>query len=1322
MLVVLLLILGAVGLWYGFAASFLHLVVHSWLPGPGGASFWLKWALLRLPASRCRRRGRFQFYSYENYDPYSYGVLPPPQESALDGVQEHPEDSTRCSRSDDLLLWGSNEKGDVMVARIRRRGRSRTAEPWLYLRTAEGQSYVLDSGVGVPDLSAGTVYAAGGLRLEQLVPMRRWRVAYNGLLRCTSQGGLLVHVQLGVICNTTSNLLEHSADFDANFVARQLARQSWAEVGVPNVNRLLDEVDCYMQTVYCTGSLQVEGLEQRELFLWGLRVKRQENLQFPVETLGEMMGHTKSGLLFYLREVRIHGLTESYQLGMVGLPSTEVYCLHDVTPNIMRTGTTFNEDFRLSFGPPTDKFRFRVQVDGELLDAQRLHSERFGEHGEVKLELRPFLMNDHGGCLVYLSSPCPSEHCATPVTPTIVLRPQKASCRDPVVSLEAEACLDPGLTGGKGASLAALTKLSRSKPQVIVPRGFVVTTVSYQDFVAVDAVQSAIRELEGITCFTTSAAIEACKKVVNAVESTSLPEATRRSIQSGLTDFFGSKAEEVLLAVRSSAVGEDSEDMSAAGQMETFLAIRGADEVLKAVQKCWASQFSHIACGYKRRYGQPLNSPMAVVVQEMVPSQVAGVMFTCDTRTGNPRNIIITANYGIGDSVVSGTTDPDTVILERLPDGAFRIDTVQIGTKLQRTALSEKGGTKLESSEGHGAECCLSEEQMMRLAALGAELETAFCGPRDVEWAFADGRFYVLQSRPVTSLHQQTDCEVIHELDSGIRTSDECLFKANIGEVMNGAQSPLGMTFFTNSMLLASKKEKNPLGVSLRNPYHDRFFIQTLGNVFFPASNEAFKMSGSNPLRKGLAFAMRGGSLDDPDVDRLMQERRRLRCQAPGTFQITRMIRDLWKSEEMVREAYEKFYSWKLPVADMVDPRQIFDEITRAFMNLSLTAKVHGACNMYSIMSNSVAVTLLAHQHGDWSDVVISDFGNLVSTCEDVVSAEVPSALQKMAVEISRSPEQAKFKEMNVEDALEWLRNDTSVIGSLFREFLGRHGHRCINEFDVYSKTWSMDPSPVVKNLQAMVGAVGDYKKKDLSVDDALDGLHVKFGPVKRQLMRWLLQKCRKGVGLREHSKNLMVKMTDAFRTALRHLASQMVAEGRLPEADLLFFLTLPEIEQLLATRSPKLVAKAVRRHRLHPELKKRVFPELFKGIPQLLNQHAKEEVTPGKKSLKGTPVSGGVAEGPARVVRSIEDASHIQKGDVLVAYCTDIAWSPYFPLVSGVVTELGGLISHGAVVAREYGIPCVVGVHGVTGAICSGERVRLDGSTGVLHTVDAAE
>ncbi|CAN7986847.1 unnamed protein product [Ixodes pacificus] len=748
-------------------------------------------------------------------------------------------------------------------------------------------------------------------------------------------------------------------------------------------------------------------------------------------------------------------------------------------------------------------------------------------------------------------------------------------------------------------------------------------------------------------------------------------------------------------------------------------------EVRSSLQAC---QLSFIISTSYLRYGQPLNSPMAVVVQEMVPSQVAGVMFTCDTRTGNPRNIIITANYGIGDSVVSGTTDPDTVILERLPEGAFRVDTVQIGTKLQRTALSEEGGTKLESSKGHGAECCLSEEQMMRLAALGVELETAFCGPRDVEWAFADGRLYVLQSRPVTSLYQQTDCEVIHELDSGLRTSDECLFKANIGEVMNGAQSPLGLAFFTSSMLLASKKEKNTLGVSLRTPYHDRFFIQTLGNIFFPASNEAFKMSGSNPLRKGLAFAMRGGSLDDPDVDRLMQERRRLRCQAPGAFQITRMIRDLWKSEEMVREAYEKFYSWKLPVADMVDSRHIFDEITRAFMNLSLVRKgerirVHGGRDTMSITTHALSFTGHSRHRSDWARLALLAFAGVSGYGGTEYSKRVCVLRQKMAVEISKSPEQAKFKEMNAEDALEWLRNDTSAIGSLFREFLGRHGHRCINEFDVYSKTWSMDPSPVVKNLQAMVGAVGDYKKKDLSVDDAIDGLHVKFGPVKRQLLRWLLHKCRKGVGLREHSKNLMVKMTDAFRTALRHLASQMVAEGRLPEADVLFFLTLPEIDQLLTTRSPKLVAKAVRRHRLHPELKKRVFPELFKGIPQLLNQHAKEEVIPGKKSMKGTPVSGGVAEGPARVVRSIEDASHIQKGDVLVAYCTDIAWSPYFPLVSGVVTELGGLVSHGAVVAREYGIPCVVGVHGVTGAICSGKcTVRLDGSTGLLHTVDAAE
>ncbi|CAN7985706.1 unnamed protein product [Ixodes hexagonus] len=1311
MLGVLLLTLGLVALWYGFAASFVQLLIHSWLPGPGGALFWLKWALLRLPAAWCRRRGRFQFYSYEAYDPYSYGVLPPPEETALDGVQESSEDATRGVWSDDLLLWGSNDKGDVMVARIRRCGKGRSAQSWLYLRAADGQSYVLPSTSSGPDLSAGTVYSAGGLRLEQLVPMRRWRVAYNGLLRCTSIGDELVHVQLGMICNTTSNVLEHSADFDANFVARQLARQNWTDVGVPSINRLLDEVDCYMQTVYCTGSLQVEGQEQRELFLWGLRIKRRENLLFPVQTLGEMMGRTKSGLLFYLREVRIHGLTESYQLGMVGLPSTEVDCLRDVTPSVMGSGATFNKDFKLSFGPPSDKFRFRVQVDSEVLDVQPLPSEQFGKAGEVKLELRPFLMNDHGGCLIYLSATCGSLKpaiytfsAASQLKPcNIILRCFFSIHWHQEQSWNELRCFLPSLSVGIRSTAARYASQARDELR-LKDRGAIIKRK---------------RPLQGNGRRSTHSYLLHIIRSVNGYLGMAINISvicSRQSQRAGSDVASSGYSNHSVCSVGGSKEKRVSSKLNYSARSTAELDPRGRPgDVNEVTSRCCHPMKMAFYCAY-------------------LPALFrVGIPLRCFARTYPPeapeRASAQKAFHPHHSPPVDDWLSP---VASSFPSDKAGRARRFVKNREERIILLESGNTQRSSHTFRSSSCTHDRTALKPPSCCVCSFSQFFCRCT-LPKMFTSNQLaqYVtllqLHSRPVTSLHQQTDCEVLHELDSGFRSSDECLFKANIGEVMSGAQSPLGLAAFSNSMLLAAKKENNKLGRSLRTPYHDRFFIQTLGNIFFPASNEIFKMSGSNPLRKGLALAMRGGCLDDPDVDRLMQERQQLRCQVADHFELKRMVTNLWNAEKTVQAAYDEFFNWKVPVADMQDSRLIFQEITRSFMTTARLSRVHGACNMYSIMANSLLVTLLARQHGEWSDVMLSDFGNLMSTCEDVISADVPSALQKMAVEMSKSPEQAKFKDMNADDALEWLRKDTSGIGDLFSDFLKRHGHRCVNEFDVYSKTWGMDPRPLIKNLQAMIGTVGDYKKKNLSVDDAIKDLHVKLGPVKRHLLRMLLQKCRRGVALREHSKasghsNLLVKATDAFRASFWHLAYRMEAEGRLPDAELLFFLTLSEIELLLTTRSPRLVSKAMRRHRLQPELKKRVFPELFKGIPQLLDPSARVEIAAGQKSVKGTPVSGGVAEGPARVVRSIEDACHIQKGDVLVAYCTDIAWSPFFPLLSGVVTELGGLISHGAVVAREYGIPCVVGVHGITGILCSGERVRLDGNTGVLHTVEAVE
>ncbi|XP_075746999.1 rifampicin phosphotransferase isoform X2 [Rhipicephalus microplus] len=1311
-------VIGAV-LWFRrpWFSSVLLYLSRFWTPGPGGFSYFCKWLLLRLPVSLCRRKERFDLYTFGfKYEPRRFGILCPEEEATLDDICSFPssdvmkrlhagDDREKCGQEvdDEMLIWASTERGECLLARVRRQPSRRTAEAWLYLRTADGHSYVLPScRQSTSDSSQQGVYAASGLRLEQLVPMRRWRVAFNGLLRCTTRAGAMVQVQLGLVCKTSSHVFEHQAHFPANFVARQLAGERWTKNGIPNVPRLLDEVDGYTQHVFCTGSVSVDSETPRELFLWGFRIRSIENQSYPLSSFGHIMGRTKSGITFFLREVGIHGLTERYQTGLVALPSTEISPVTDCCRRILKDGLGFKQHFMLEFGPGLNHLQLDVHSDKEPQDKQLLETCYRGQNAEVELSWFPCMVNEYPGCLLHLSSPRQtSSRCfkrekklVASLFPTLQdIDNPTPRCTD-TLSLDDDACRNSSLAGGKGASLASLRLLAKQGTKISVPEGFVVTTAAYEKFSRHPDVQSAVHSLSRIKSFAESDSIEACNKVVRVLESAPIPEEVQAAIRRSYVMVFGRASPDLRVAVRSSAVGEDSEDMSSAGQMDTFLAITGVDEVIKTVAKCWSSQFTHIACGYKRRYGQPLDSPMAVVVQAMAPAEVAGVLFTCDSRTGDSRSILITANHGLGDSVVSGKTDPDTVILERCTkSGDIKVAEICVGAKQHQTIVLEGGGTELQPVKpANEPKCCLSEEQIRRLGKLAEE------------------------ARPVTSLYLPTDVELMHELDEGFRTSDECLTKANIGEVVNCAQSPLGSAIFTTGIIAGSKEENNERAKSFHNPYHDRFFVTALGNVFFPASNDTFSMRGDGPLRKGLAYALRGGCMEDEDVSRLMVERAKLRFSRPTFFGVRKLLTELWNCEKLVKEGYKKYYDMKLPVTEGDDSCKIFQEICQNLILLSRSVKIHAATNMTSVLANSFAFTMLAKFRGEWSDRVLSDFGSLMTSAGDVWSAEVPCALQKIAAEVSRHPEAKEFKSMDTEVALQWLLENDA--GNIFREFLQRHGHRCINEFDVYSKTWAMDPRPLVKNLQAMTGTVDTYAKEPLSIEDAVCKLDIKFNTLKRNLFIWLMQKCRRAVALRELSKNLVVKVVDELRSACWLLGEQMQREGRLPDPSVLFFLDLLEIDLLLRTRSPKLVAKALRRQRLHPVMKKRMFPELVKGIPSVVNHNKQKDSICAKTLVKGTPVSGGTAEGPARVVHTIEEATTIQKGDVLVAYCTDIAWSPFFPLLSGVVTELGGLISHGAVVAREYGIPCIVGAVGATSAIRPGSMVRLDGSKGTLEEV----
>ncbi|GIY36260.1 acetoacetyl-CoA synthetase [Caerostris darwini] len=764
--------------------------------------------------------------------------------------------------------------------------------------------------------------------------------------------------------------------------------------------------------------------------------------------------------------------------------------------------------------------------------------------------------------------------------------------------------------------------------------------------------------------------------------------------------------------------------MSAAGQMDTFLGVKGFKEIVPAVKKCWASQFGHIAVEYKRRYGQVLNSPMAVVIQEMVACEVSGVLFTCDPVTNNPSVITITANYGLGETVVSGSVEPDTLKLRRKDSGKLVFDSCVIGSKHQRIVMQDSGGTVTEDLEENSKnESCLSKEAAERLAKLSLKIEKYYKSSRDIEWGILNDQIYILQSRPVTNAAAESDKEIQHEFDAPLRCENEYFTVANVGEVMPGASSPLGIELSIKFFGNAIKKQALENGFE-ENLFKSNFFssgVLPFSNHVHMSVVEMMTRYGLNTLMsKGFMVSIFGRVLDDPDLLRYAEEKVREGGQQSLYFRL-KLLWDLFSFDFDLQKIMKKFHDYHSSFLEWNTAKETFTALLNACSDFEDAGKKHMKCTEMSSNWNTYMFWILCQAKKNFDNDVYSDFARLLSTSSNVESANIPQAMQEVAIQIVKDIGSEKFNSMSIEEAEEWLQSSTSLAGYKFRQFLNRHGHRCLKEIDVYSITWGMDPKLLIKLLQNLVKTsdVEEVKKEEESTSKIIAQLQVPLDFTSKCFLRFVLPHCRRGIRGREITKSTVIKCFDHWRQGFWRMAKQMVSEGRLPEKELLFFLTLDEINDLLNTRSPGIVQKAIHRKKLFPILDQYIFPEISKGIPKPLNYE--EESSDSYEfiadlTMKGVPVSQGMTKGFARVAMSLEEAAHLKSGEILITYSTDIGWSPYFPIISGVVTELGGLISHGAVVSREYGLPCVVGLQGACKRFRTGDYVLLDGKKGILQ------
>ncbi|KAF8792139.1 putative phosphoenolpyruvate synthase like protein [Argiope bruennichi] len=1284
--------------------------------------YWIKWAIAYVAI---RIHNAFHGRRFDLYDirvvnePLKLGVLLPQEEKDLESPQP---DSHLLEHADEVAFYGVNSKSECLLVRIAR-GCNQVADAWIYLKLANGKTYSLTETMGYQQSSDGNdrTFSCGKLQMQYLSPMRKWRIFYCGMLKQTSEdkhdAEEVVFVKFVFLWKASSDVYDCTLDTNPEGFADAMARSEWKIPFMPPIKKFTEALDFYAQTGVIAGTVSINAGADYDLYLFGERMRslgKSANIAGCKFTtiLGNIPAN---GLSLHLSHASAPYLFKNAPFGFTVDPDGNLWNLKDlditIKPfSVKRSGSSFQAHFQAD-----EKY----EIYGNIADPIVFYSGQ-GWSGFLDLSYIEFTYKNRRGSGLMLTGEVYKE----PKLPAKILPPKQPPAIVPLtVPFIDEASHFGEISGGKGSSLGILTQMSKEEKSFIVPKGIIVTTAAYGEFLTPEILE-AVKYLENIAYGNTKGdLIAACKKVAGIVEKTPLPKKICHSIVEDLKEVFKDEVSQKKFAVRSSATGEDTAAMSAAGQMDTFLGVQDLREIFSAVKKCWASQFGHIAVEYKRRYGQILNSPMAVVIQEMVACEVSGVMFTCDPVTNNPSIITITANYGLGETVVSGSVEPDTFTIKRNETGKLKMDSVILGSKHQRIVMQESGGTITEDlGEESKNESCLSEQTVIKLAKLGIKIEKYYKSSRDIEWGILNDKIYILQSRPVTNAAAPTDEEIKHEFDSPLRCENEYTTVANVGEVMPGAMSPMAidlMVKFFGGALEKAALEKGFVDNFCKSKYFQPGILTFCNHMMMTVVEAITRYGVNTPASKGFMISIFGRILDDPDLLDYAYEKVKEGVEQSWFFNL-RYYWDLFFFDFNLPKLWEKVFEYHMGFMKYDTANETFDALMKSCSDFDEAAKKHMECTENSSNWNMAMFSILCQAKETVDNDIYSDFARFLATSSNVESANIPHAMQEVANQIAKDFSVEKFKSMSVEEAENWLQTSTTLAGYKFRTFIKRHGHRCLKEFDIFSIPWGMDPKQLVKLLQNLAG-IGkeETKQEDDSIDKIFSQLNVPLTFMSKLKLRFVLPNCRRGVRARETSKSIIVKAMDQWRKGYRRLGKQMVAEGRLPEEDLLFFLTLDELNELLKTRSPSIITRAIHRKRVHPIIDDYKFPEIMKGSPKPINYE--EESSDNYEfvadlTMQGIPVSQGVTKGYARVAMTLNEAADLKPGEILITYSTDIGWSPYFPIISGVVTELGGLISHGAVVSREYGLPCVVGLQGATKRFRTGDYVLLDGKKGILQ------
>ena len=854
---------------------------------------------------------------------------------------------------------------------------------------------------------------------------------------------------------------------------------------------------------------------------------------------------------------------------------------------------------------------------------------------------------------------------------------------------------DVRLIGGKAANLARLMQL-----RINVPLFHVVTTAAFADG----------RRNGG-----------------------RLPSALRQALDDSSRDWNSARFQ----AVRSSAVGEDAAGESFAGIHDSFLYVRGRDAIADAVEKVWASAASARAVAYRKSKNLPLDDiEIAVVVQNMVDARASGVIFTADPMSGDPHRIVISALWGLGEGLVSAGLDADTFTIDKRT-GAIE---TRLAEKWSRVVIAdpERGGVRQEPVPSDLVRApSLTDLQVKEIAALARRIEEAYGVPQDIEFALnAEGELFILQTRPITTVE-----ELGPAAGYGLLWDN-----SNIIESFSGVTSPMTFSVIRRAYATVYRCFSEVMGIpadTIRRsePLYQNMLGLIRGRVYynlrswylllrlFPGFeyNRQFMeaMMGVKesyePERAATPSVMRRYFVELPQLLRLV---------ARSGWNFARIRSRVARFEALFEHHYNRWAALDFSQMRPFELMQVYGEMERDVLEQWRAPIIN---DLFVMMNYGILKKLCASWCGDTTGSLQND---LICGEGGIRSTEPTFRLMELAAQVRQDPELARaFAATPPEEIGRLTRSDPRFASfhAAFAQYLDDYGFRCMNELKLEEPTLRDRPEFAYQVLRNYVASPAGADPNAITAREAgiragaEQRARTMLSPWRRMIFMRVLRNARLGVKNRENMRFARTRIFGLVRELVRAIGVSFEREGALERADDVFYLTLDEtfdfIKGTAVTARLKELAALRRREFDGYRADTDVPDDRFEtyGVVHVRNRFrgraAPVEAAPDG-TLRGIPCSPGKITGVVKVILTPSDDAQLA-GEILVAGRTDPGWVPLYPSVSGLLIERGSILSHSAIVAREMGIPTIVGIPGLTTALRSGQKVSMDGSTGVVEIID---